>query len=336
MNTPKISVLMPVYNGEKYLREAIESITSQVFKDFEFLIIDDGSTDKSKDVIKQYKDKRIVFIENKINLGLVATLNKGLMIAKGQYIARMDQDDISLPERFKDQVAFMDKHPDVGVCGTWIKFFGDAENIIEYPTNNDTIKSHLFFYNALAHPTVIIRSNFFKKYNLKYKKNAAEDYDLWQRCSFLFRIHNIPKVLLMYRISSKSYTQTYKSKMGETLNEIYSQKLLELKMRHVDDDILEIHKKIGNKIPLENETDVLKAIRHLSILRKNNKKFKVYPEKEFKKIIDKLVLTTCLGARISTVKKIILILSNPPVAFSIFLSIKIKDIITFIRHNLKI
>jgi len=118
MKEPKVTVLMPVYNGEKYLNEAIDSILGQTFKDFKFLIINDGSTDGTADILKSYKDSRIKVTNNEKNIGLTKSLNKGLKMAKSEYIARMDADDISLPTRLQKQVEFMDSHPKVGVCGT--------------------------------------------------------------------------------------------------------------------------------------------------------------------------------------------------------------------------
>ncbi len=115
---PRVTVLMSVYNGEKYLREAIDSILNQTFKDFEFLIIDDGSTDSSADIIRSYTDFRIRLIQNEKNIGLTRSLNKGLKLAKGEYIARMDVDDISLPIRFEKQVSFLDKYEDVKLVGS--------------------------------------------------------------------------------------------------------------------------------------------------------------------------------------------------------------------------
>jgi len=118
---PTVSVLMPVFNGEQFLRPAMNSILNQTFTDFEFIIVDDGSTDHSREILNSYTDSRVRLICNESNIGLTDSLNRGLEAASGNYIARMDQDDISLPERLAKQVAFMDSHPEVGVCGTWAK-----------------------------------------------------------------------------------------------------------------------------------------------------------------------------------------------------------------------
>jgi len=208
--SPKVTVLMPVYNGDQYLKEAIDSILGQTFKDFEFLIINDGSTDKSIEIIESYNDKRIKLIHNEKNMGLIYTLNKGLELAKGKYIARMDADDISLPPRLQKQVDFMDKNKDVGVCGTWIKTFGD--NIIsrknKVPSDNEEIGIALLFNCVIMHPTVIMRKSLLDKYNLRYdeKHKDAEDYGLWVRCIHNFKLANIPEVLLNYRVLNTSIT----------------------------------------------------------------------------------------------------------------------------------
>ena len=207
---PRISVLMPVYNGEKYLRQAIDSILSQTFRDFEFLIINDGSTDATVEIITSYTDTRIRLIHNDTNLGLIATLNKGLDLAHGEYIARMDCDDISLPKRLAKQVSFMDRNSDVGICGTWIQFIG-SNRIKKYPLTHEAIKVYLLFNCPLAHPSVMIRKDVLRKNDLYYDINYkhAEDYELWTRCVNVIKLANIPEVLVKYRwhldqVSNKS------------------------------------------------------------------------------------------------------------------------------------
>jgi len=207
---PKVTVLLSVYNGEKYLKEAIDSILNQTFKDFEFLIINDGSTDKSLQIINSYTDRRIKLINNKINIGLQKNLHKGINLAIGEYIARMDADDISLPERLKVQVEFMDKHPKIGICGTWVKKLGRSANFVsKYYSVPDEVKASLLFNTSLAHPSVFIRKKFFIKYNLNYNQelNESEDYDLWTRCIDFFPISNINKILLYYRYHMESKSQ---------------------------------------------------------------------------------------------------------------------------------
>ena len=174
---PKVSVLMPVYNTrEEWLHEAIESILNQTFTDFEFLILDDGSTNNAADVIKSYSDKRIKYIY-KENSGISDTLNLGISKAKGEYIARMDSDDISLPERFAKQIEYMDAHPEVGVLGTSIQVFGNKEELRSPQKNVGYLD--MMRQSQVAHPAVIIRKSVMQNYNPEYE--YAEDYELWSR-----------------------------------------------------------------------------------------------------------------------------------------------------------
>lgn len=202
MSVPRITVLMPVYNGERYLQQALESILSQTFSDFEFLIINDGSTDKSVEIIQSYRDPRIRLLHNEVNLGLVATLNRGVETAKTEYIARMDCDDICLPQRLARQVEFMDHHRDVVLCGTAIKFFGLKGGKKFYPLADAEIKAHMLFESPFAHPSVMFRSGLFLKEKLSYSETAkhAEDYDLWSRIPGKYRLANLRDVLVKYRV----------------------------------------------------------------------------------------------------------------------------------------
>lgn len=216
MSIPKITVLMPVYNGEKYLREAIESILNQSYANFEFLIIDDASVDKSAEVIKSFGDSRIRYLRNDQNLGLIGTLNRGLVVAKGEYIARMDQDDISLPERFAKQVAFLDRCPDVGVLGTAVQMIDSGGTLIDsalvFPDSPNCIEWSMYFFCPIAHPTVLMRKDVAMKVG-GYSAVAvhAEDYDFWVRLSKVTRFSNLVETLLKLRKHETNMTKVFYS-----------------------------------------------------------------------------------------------------------------------------
>lgn len=214
MTTPLCTVIMPVYNSEKYLHAAINSILSQSYDNFEFIIIDDGSKDESSKIINSYFDKRIKLIKHQSNLGIVTSLNEGLAIAKGKYIFRMDSDDVALPQRLSAQVKFMELNPEVGVCGTWIEVFGASNYIWRPPTSHDEIKVLLFVESAMAHPSVCIRKEILKKQNLLYdsKYQYVEDYKLWIELSKVTRLANLPVVLVKYR--------THDSQIGQVQGQI--------------------------------------------------------------------------------------------------------------------
>lgn len=197
----KLSVVLPVYNTKEcYLREAIESILNQTFTDFEFIIINDGSTDNSVEkVILSYTDNRIRYIKQE-NQGIARSLNNGFALAQGEYIARMDADDISLPERFAKQIAFLDAHQDISLCGTAItKFRKDKTRVIIYPSEPRILDC--LQMTCVAHPTVMLRITDFRKYNLEYNPDyKCEDYELWSRALRYLKFYNISEPLLHYRI----------------------------------------------------------------------------------------------------------------------------------------
>ena len=195
-----ISVLMPVYNGEKYLGEAIESILNQTYTNFEFLIINDGSKDKSVEIIQEYEDYRIKLIHNKENMGLIYTLNKGLDVANGKYIVRMDADDICLPDRLKLQVKFMEKHTNVGICSGNVISIDSKGKVISkkwWVGNNFPIEWLLMWENPIAHSSVIMRKSVLMENKLIYndKKWYAEDYDLWCKMTSLTNIKRIDEFI---------------------------------------------------------------------------------------------------------------------------------------------
>jgi len=199
--TPVVSVLMPVFNCQQYISESIYSILNQSFHDFELIIIDDASTDRTVKVIQNINDNRIQLIQKKINSGYTNSLNIGIKLCKGRYIARMDGDDISLPLRFETQVRYLDKQKDVAVCGTWIQFL-ETEEIVKYPVSSEDVKMALLEYSAIAHPTAMLRKKVIEDFNLSYdtETEPAEDYDLWVRILRYGKIVNIPEVLLKYRL----------------------------------------------------------------------------------------------------------------------------------------
>lgn len=193
-----VSVVMPVYNAEKYLAEAIESILNQTYTDFELIIVNDGSTDGSLAIIDKFqkKDDRIVCI-CKENGGVASALNAGLAKAKGTYIVRMDADDVSYPKRLQVLVDYMDQNVDIDICGSWALKNGKKK--MKVPTEDVEIKMYMLFFCAFIHPTIIIRKKYLERIGISYNMVCAEDYDLWVRCSDTATFANIPQYLLMYR-----------------------------------------------------------------------------------------------------------------------------------------
>jgi cellulose synthase/poly-beta-1,6-N-acetylglucosamine synthase-like glycosyltransferase len=201
-SAPQISVVLPVYNGGKYLVEAIDSILAQTFTDFELIMIDDGSTDSSLNILRAYEkiDTRVRLVTRE-NRGLATTLNDSIEIARGEWLARMDQDDIALPNRFERQLAWLNE-TGADISGSWVKRFGSSDKrVVKLRQSNEAIRMEMLFTSPFAHPTVIMRTALVKK--LRYDKawEKAEDYDLWERAAEAgWQMTNLPEVLVLYRV----------------------------------------------------------------------------------------------------------------------------------------
>ena len=213
-----VSVIMPVYNGASHLSETIESILNQTYKNFELLILDDFSSDNSIEIIKSFKDKRIKLFTNKNNQGYIEGLNFLVQKSKGEFIARNDQDDISLPERLYKQLNLFERKPNLSIVGGQINTIGKYVKKVSYPINDGDCRSQLLFNTCLHHPTVIFKrkniENFI--YNLYDESKApSEDYDLWAKLSLSLLIENIPDIILKYRIHKNNYSTLHQEKQFE-------------------------------------------------------------------------------------------------------------------------
>jgi len=209
---PLVSVILPVYNGAKYLRESIECILNQTYKNFEFIIINDGSKDNSEEIIKSFADSRIKYTSQP-NQGLAATLNNAIALSSGTYIARQDQDDISLPERFEKQVKFLETNPDTGMVGTWSQIIYEnelTERKHEHPFEDYELRFNILLDNPFVHSSVMIRKTVFEEvgvYSTDKLRQPPEDYELWSRIYKKFKMANIPQILHHYREVAQSMSR---------------------------------------------------------------------------------------------------------------------------------
>lgn len=203
-NQPLVSVLLPVYNGAGFLEGGIESILSQSYRNIELIIINDGSSDDSAKIISKFQDPRIRAYHQE-NQGLAATLNRAINLAKGEYLARQDQDDLSLPQRIEIQVRFLNAHPNCGMVGGWAEIWvGNvkSERIHQHPTESPHLKYDLLFDNPFVHSSVMLRKSVCETvglYSTDKSRQPPEDYELWSRVARHFEVANIPEVLLVYR-----------------------------------------------------------------------------------------------------------------------------------------
>jgi glycosyltransferase involved in cell wall biosynthesis len=209
-----VSVILPVYKGEAYIKPAIESILQQSFKDFELIIVNDASPDNSEAIIQQFNDPRIKYFRCETNLGLVGALNKLIKLSSGKYLARMDQDDIAQKDRLQQQFNFLESNPDHVVCGTQVRVLG-THQLKAYPKTDEEVKVFMLFGSPFAHPAVMIRKSVLTDHQLQYDEQFkhAEDYGLWVQLSRYGKMSNIDYVGIDYRIHDSQYTKVFSDGM---------------------------------------------------------------------------------------------------------------------------
>jgi glycosyltransferase involved in cell wall biosynthesis len=272
MDSPvKISVIMSVYNGEKYLKEAIDSILNQTFKDFEFLIVNDASTDSTATILSQYTDSRIKVIENKPNKGLTYSLNLMLGQSKGDYIARMDADDIALPDRFEIQYEFMEQHPEIGICGSFVETFMQGtkkKQQLRFPETDAGIRAFAFFQSPFCHPSTMFRKGILDKYGLQYSPLyiKSEDYALWVELLKYTQGATIPRVLLKYRRHEQCFSLWESKKTDEKIKMLMAIQRNYLACNHIyleDKDRSVYTQFVDRSLPFKLNIRNQKAVAHV-------------------------------------------------------------------------
>ena len=223
---PKISVIMSVYSGEKHLRQAVDSILNQTVSDLEFIVIDDASQDGTSRILGSYSDSRIKVHRNSENLGLTRSLNQTLDLASGKYIARMDADDISLPDRLARQIAFLDIHPDIGIVGTALRRISmrgtKIGGVVRKPLSDTAIRWACLLENPITHPSVMMRRSVLMEHGLRYDPSfqTSQDYELWVRMLQVCKAANLPEPLLLYRVHFNTVSLAYRSMQQDYSAEI--------------------------------------------------------------------------------------------------------------------
>jgi len=276
----RLTVIMPVHNAAPFIRAAVESVLSQSFRDFEFLIIDDASTDESSSIVQTYKDPRIRLVRNEENLGVARTLNRGLDMARGDYIVRMDSDDISFHQRLARQVWFMDAHERVGVSGSWVQLFGEQPRVtLRAPTGPRVVEAFMLFDNRIFHPSVILRAGSLNRHRLRYDPSFSrtEDYDLWTRVSQHALLDNLPEVLVSVRMHGQSITSTKGEVMREQTKTILARQLLKLGVS-ANEEELTLHHKIGRGLRMGSRYEIDRAESWLLELQRRNREVRVFDE----------------------------------------------------------
>jgi glycosyltransferase involved in cell wall biosynthesis len=242
---PLVSVIMPVYNAEKYLLQAIESILCQDYRNLEMIVINDGSTDNSKNIISTIRDPRLSFFENPENWGIVRSRNRGLEEAKGEYIAILDSDDLAFPERIRTQVTFLENNPDYGMCGTYFQTIDGNDKILKkvtFPSNDKDAKSNLLVHNCFCHSTIMMRGDLARELKYTTGYDVVEDYLLWYRISLVSKIINLPVYTTYYRVHANNVSTTRNNHMFGLVKSINSTILNDLGIEYSAVE-LEVHSK---------------------------------------------------------------------------------------------
>jgi len=288
-----VTVIMPAYNAARYLRSSIDSILNQTFSDFILMILNDGSTDDTENVILSYTDKRIQYVKNERNIGLSATLNKAIDLTQTEYYARLDADDIAVPQRLEWQIAFMNEHPEIGVSGGLFEIFGNENSISKLPLDDSHIKSNLLFASSIPHSAVIIRTELLKKNNIRFgvpfsyddghahKILELEDYALWHKLKFVTQFANLNKVLIKYRKEGQNLTVQKMDLIRERKKKFHAYYLKELGVSPTEIN-LQLHSGLSYITQSKSVNDLRSFKLFLDELIETNRKNKIYPPVELK------------------------------------------------------
>lgn len=319
-----VSVLMPAYNAVEHIREAIDSILEQTFTDFEFLIIDDGSTDNTIEVIKEYSDPRIKLIHNDKNQGLIYSLNYGLDIAQGKYIARMDADDIALNTRFEKQVDFLENNPDISILGTAFAFLGTPYEI-HHPNYNQEIRIKLLDDGAFAHPTVMMRRDVIISNNIRYNADYKyiEDYRFWVEAAIKnIKMANLDEMLLKYRQHSQQVSYQKFQEQEETKQRIKLEYLTHYFGKYLtSNELFSVNQCFDIDLPSK--------MLILDKLSRTNRKYNLFYQKYFDKYIDILIYRNIPEDRFISLRELLKMISNNVSLrfLSVLLKINIKKLV---------
>ena len=293
---PLVSVVMPAYNSEIYIAEAITSILKQSYTNIELIIVNDASTDGTMSIIKSFSDSRIRVLSNEKNSGVSFSLNRAIDCSQGKYIARMDADDVAFPDRIEKQVAFMERTPSCGVCGTFAKEY-NGRRIFYHLTKNEDIQISLLFQNTFIHPTVIFRAELIKKHKYSEEFNFCEDYELWCRLSKETCFVNLPNVSLRYRVYGGSVSFSKKSTMEALRERIVRKLLLELEVQPTERELF-LQMNMANVFDKKKELLCDKLFLSdlsdwLLILSEQNNKLKIYDANAFYSIMLFRLILAC-------------------------------------------
>jgi len=284
---PLISVVLPVYNCQNYIEEAVHSILNQTISDFELIIIDDASTDETLTIINNLKDPRIKIVTKDQNLGLIHSLNLAFELSKGKFIARMDGDDISVPNRFEKQLDILENNSDVIVCGSWMQHFGKSEITVKHKENHNEIVAQMLLHCSLNMGTTMFYREILIANKFDESKKHVEDYDFWSRVAWIGKFYNIQEVLYYYRVHEMQVSSIYKQiqVQGDLPIKLYLFKKIGYNTTKYKDAFIVKMILLNQSIDLKELELFLNWIKKLSYL---NRKTNVFSQKELEKVLKKI------------------------------------------------
>lgn len=289
---PRISVIMPVYNNAMYLQEAVNTILWQTLKDLELIIIDDGSTDGSAGIIHDLKDTRVKKIFHSVNMGIVTSLNQGLDLAQGEYIARMDSDDAAALNRLEVQAYFMDQNPHIDICGTGYttNYLGPVKL---NPMHHEEIKVWLLFHSCLLHPSVMMRRSSIDRLGIRYDYNYphAEDYELWNRLSSTAQLANVPHNLMYYRTHGGQISNKHRVIQDDSARRIRQRQLAQLGIQLSDDEYAIMTRLAEYRVNPENYENYRTATDFANWLIEQNRRYQAFDQELFKVALSRCIST---------------------------------------------
>lgn len=285
--TPLISVVMSVYNEENYLQEAIDSILKQTVQDFELIVVDDCSTDRTRDILREYQDPRIHVVWNEENRGLTANLNLAVSLAKGQYIARMDGDDLSHPNRFERQLRYLKEHPELKLISCRTETFGQEHLRSDIQGEPEYLRCRMLVRPVLAHPGFMVRGEIFRELGFCYDESfrQAQDYDLAARISRRYAIGICPEILLEYRAHSGQVSSKSGSRQFANADRVRSRLLEELGI-HLNEEEWQDYHRLVLEEHTEDKAAYVRVVRILDRIVEQNHERKIY---------DPVILKDALG-----------------------------------------
>lgn len=284
---PIVSVIMPVYNNALHVEEAVQSILNQTFTDFELIIINDGSTDGTENVLNTFKDARIKLVTKEVNEGVSKATNDGFRLAKGKYIARMDGDDISVKERFEKQVAVLESNPDVLICGGLVQYLGGTNSVIRFKETHQEIITELLVSCSICMGASMFRREALQGYYYDEARRSGEDYEFWARVAWLGEFYNIQEVLLLYRVHEHQASLMLKPQ--QIMDDIHIRLQLFKKLPYntskFTDTLLYNLFLLNKPITIEDFKLFLKWLSELVLL---NSKSNVFPQHEFINVLKRI------------------------------------------------